>query len=205
LIKGPLENISRQFGDIPGLTENLETMNRNTVRLIELTGQLLDFRQTEADAFALNYADVDIVTILNETFESFRTLADQKKLEYKLQLPSGTLPVKLDSDAFNKILNNLFSNAIKYGEHKVSIRLFALKKGDKHFRIEFKNDGMLIPHELSEKIFEPFFRLPGSQTQKGTGIGLAIAATLVQLHHGQLFLKETTEKRNIFCLILPLG
>lgn len=204
LIKGPLENINRQFGKMPGLTENLETMNRNTVRLIELTGQLLDFRQTEADAFALNYADVDIINLLTETFESFKTLAEQKALEYKLHLPSGTLKVRLDADAFNKILNNLFSNAIKYGEHKVSVRLFAVKKGDCDFRIEFKNDGMLIPYELSEKIFEPFFRLPGSQTQKGTGIGLAIAATLVQLHNGQLFLKETAEKRNIFCLILPL-
>ena len=203
LIRGPLENINRQFGNIPGITENLETMNRNTVRLIELTGQLLDFRQTEADAFALNFADVNVVNLLSETFESFKTLAEQKELEYKLHLPSGTLQAKLDADAFNKILNNLFSNAIKYGEHKVSIRLFAVKNGDKHFKIEFKNDGMIIPHELSEKIFEPFFRLPGSQTQKGTGIGLAIAATLVQLHNGQLFLKDTTEKRNIFCLVLP--
>jgi signal transduction histidine kinase len=77
------------------------------------------------------------------------------------------------------------------------------KNGD-FFSIEFSNDGLLIPEEMREKIFEPFYRLKENRTKPGSGIGLALARSLAQLHKGELFVKATNDGLNTFVLRLPL-
>jgi signal transduction histidine kinase len=114
------------------------------------------------------------------------------------------LYASVDLDAFNKILNNLFSNAIKYAGRNAVITLAPFQFMDNGFTIEFKNDGAFIPMEMKDKIFEPFVRLKQSEKQKGTGIGLALARSLTQLHKGSLELKEPANNFNVFVLSLPI-
>ena len=108
-----------------------------------------------------------------------------------------------DDEALNKIFSNLFSNAIKYADKKVSVKLMKTAKEDEFVFLEVRNDGLLIPDDMREKIFEPFFRLKQSSKQKGTGIGLALARSLVELHKGKLYLKGTEDGSNVFVLALP--
>jgi len=110
----------------------------------------------------------------------------------------------VDIDAFNKILANLFSNAVKYAESSVEVQLMPFTEKDNLFTIEVRNDGFLIPADMSEKIFEPFFRLKETEKQKGTGIGLALSRSLTELHKGVLCLKQTGERLNIFSLTMPI-
>ena len=70
--------------------------------------------------------------------------------------------------------------------------------------IEIRNDGTLIPEDMKEKIFEPFVRLKEATRQKGTGIGLALARSLVELHKGKLFLDKPEEDMNVFVMTVPL-
>ena len=72
------------------------------------------------------------------------------------------------------------------------------------FTIEVKNDGYIIPYEMKEKIFEPFFRLKETEKQKGTGIGLALSRSLTQLHKGVLDLKESENNMNVFFITMPV-
>ena len=109
-----------------------------------------------------------------------------------------------DEEALHKIFNNLFSNAIKYAQKEVSVRLLLPKEGDAYYTIEISNDGYLIPADMSERIFEPFFRLKETIKQKGTGIGLALARSLAELHKGKLYLKNTSDGLNTFVLTLPV-
>jgi signal transduction histidine kinase len=111
----------------------------------------------------------------------------------------------IDTDAFNKILTNLLSNAVKYAQSKVALHIFPPRSGDRSFVIEVKNDGYLIPMEMKEKIFEPFFRLKATEKQKGTGIGLALSLSLTQLHKGNLILKEPEDDMNVFLVSIPLN
>jgi len=67
-----------------------------------------------------------------------------------------------------------------------------------------RNDGYLIPYEMKDKIFEPFFRLKETEKQKGTGIGLALSLSLVQLHNGTLALKKPAGNMNVFILQMPV-
>jgi signal transduction histidine kinase len=110
----------------------------------------------------------------------------------------------IDTEAFSKILSNLFSNALKYADKKVLVRLLPLLDNDDHFTIEIMNDGYLIPFDMREKIFEPFYRLKETEKQKGTGIGLALSRSLTQLHKGTLELRQARHNMNTFNLSLPI-
>jgi signal transduction histidine kinase len=204
LIKGPLEKIMHQAGNRPEIQKHLATMERNTNRLIDLTSQLLDFRQTEAKGFRLNLSQINVSALLRETFFSFKSLAEEKNLTYSLSLPPTDLYAWADDDALNKIYCNLFSNAVKYAQQEVSVQLEGAPDG--HFTTEILSDGYVIPDNKKEKIFEPFYRLKGTEKQKGTGIGLALSRSLAALHKGKLYLKKTDlPGYNIFLLRLPLS
>ncbi|MDO6432823.1 two-component regulator propeller domain-containing protein [Flavitalea sp. BT771] len=205
LIKGPLEKVIRKAGDDPGIKDSLRIMERNTDRLVDLTNQLLDFRQTEIKGFSLSFTEANISGIVEEIFTSFRPLAEQKGLAFSLYMGTKDIYAFIDTDAFNKILANLLSNAVKYAKSKVALHIFPLRSGDRSFVIEVKNDGYLIPMEMKDKIFEPFFRLKATEKQKGTGIGLALSLSLTQLHKGNLILKEPEDDMNVFLVSIPLN
>ena len=204
LIKGPLEKVIKKAQDIPELSNSLKIMDKNTDRLIHLTNQLLDFRQTEIKGFSLNFVKANISELLEETYLSFKPLAEQKNIQLTLKEPKATLHAFVDIEGLNKILTNLFSNAIKYAEEKVQVSLLNFNHDDKFFTIEIKNDGFLIPIEMKERIFEPFFRLKETEKQKGTGIGLALSRSLAELHKGTLELKQPENDLNVFELKLPI-
>ncbi|HEU4903101.1 MAG TPA: two-component regulator propeller domain-containing protein [Flavisolibacter sp.] len=204
LIKGPLEKVIRKAGGIPDLQTSLRIMDRNTNRLIELTNELLDFRQTEINGFSLSFVNANISELLDDVYQSFTSLAEQKNLQFALQLPPEAVEAYVDVEAFSKIIYNLFSNAVKYAESRVVIALLPAQKSDTSFSIQVKNDGFLIPVELKEKIFEPFYRIKETEKQKGTGIGLALSRSLAQLHKGELTLEAPSNGMNIFTLTLPL-
>ena len=204
LIKGPLEKVIKKANDFPEVNNSLKIMEKNTNRLIDLTNQLLDFRQTEINGFSLSFVKADISELLKETYISFKSLAEQKELSFTIKLPRAKVYGFVDVEALNKILSNLFSNAIKYADKKVQVHLMPFKTGDNYFTIEIKNDGYLIPYEMKDKIFEPFFRLKVTEKQKGTGIGLALSRSLTELHKGILELKEPDHNMNVFLLQLPV-
>ena len=205
LIKGPLEKVIKNTTEVPIIKDSLKIMERNTNRLIDLSNQLLDFRQTEIKGFSLTCIKADIAELLSDTYINFKPLAEQKNIDFELNITTPELFAFVDIEAFNKILTNLFSNAIKYAESKVMVDLLPVEKQDKCFTIEIKNDGYLVPFEMKDKIFEPFFRLPETSKQKGTGIGLALSRSLAQLHKGVLDLKEPQNSMNVFYLTMPVS
>lgn len=205
LIKGPVENLSEMAPQLPQIKDDVVTMEKNTNRLMALVTQILDFRQTEAKGFSLDFTRVNISGLLEEVYENFQPLARKRNLHYTIHLPPGAIHAVADEDALLKIFSNLFSNAVKYAEKKVAVQLHPVKKDDTLLRIEISNDGALIPAAMAERIFEPFFRLKETAKQKGTGIGLSLARSLVQLHQGSLFVKDGNgEPMNTFVVLLPL-
>jgi ligand-binding sensor domain-containing protein len=201
LIKGPVENLLDQVNELPQIKEDVVTMERNTNRLIALITQILDFRKTEAKGFSMDFTKVNITELLKESFKNFSVLAKKRNTEYVIECPPADIFAYADEEALNKIFSNLFNNAVKYAQKNITVRL--TEKGGS-FTVEFENDGLKIPAEMRDKIFEPFYRLKETLKQQGTGIGLALAKSLTLLHNGNLYLKETTGELNIFVLCLPL-
>jgi len=204
LIKLPLDKLVKKHAQYPEINENLRTMERNTNRLIDLTNQLLDFRKTETDKFSLNFVKTDISELIRETFSNFQPAAEEKAIHFTLEMPRLSLQAFVDPEAVKKILNNLVNNAIKYGGSKVTVRLLPFSSEDNVFSIETRNDGLLVPYEQKEKIFQPFYRGKGTEKQPGTGIGLPLARSLAELHKGALDLKKPENDLNVFLLVLPI-
>jgi signal transduction histidine kinase/ligand-binding sensor domain-containing protein/DNA-binding response OmpR family regulator len=204
LIKMPLEKLIKKKNSNAEIAYNLKTMEKNTNRLIDLTNQLLDFRNTEMDKFSLNFVKTDVSDLLQETYNSFQLAAEEKDIIFKLELPGIALQAYVDPEALKKILSNLFNNAIKYAESKIIIRLKNFNSDDRVFSILIQNDGYIIPFDLKEKIFEPFYRIKETDSQPGNGIGLSLSRSLAELHKGVLDLSKPENGMNIFILSLPI-
>jgi ligand-binding sensor domain-containing protein/signal transduction histidine kinase/DNA-binding response OmpR family regulator len=205
LIKGPVEYLLSHEIAPEELTENLKVVEKNTNRLLNLSNQLLDFRKVEAKGFQLNYMHSDVKQLIEEVYVRFELTARQKKLHFELQLPAGSLFADIDREAFTKIISNLFTNAVKYAQTKIVLTLE--NAGESQFRLKVSNDGHLIPEEMKEKIFEPFFRIDddnGNSIKLGSGLGLPLARSLAELHKGRLYLEISPEQLNVFILQLPL-
>jgi ligand-binding sensor domain-containing protein/signal transduction histidine kinase len=205
LIKVPLAKVIKKTeGVIPELENSLRIMDKNTNRLIELTQQLLDFRQTEINQFQLSFVNTPVSELVNDAYKSFSSFAEQNNISLSLQLPPQPIYAYIDAEAFHKIIYNLYSNAIKYADKKAEIEVLPLTPESTYFTILFKNDGHLIPDNQREKIFQPFYRIKKTEHQNGTGIGLALALSLTQLHRGYLELQPTADHMNVFELRLPV-
>lgn len=205
LIKGPLENILLKKQLDMETREDLHIMKQNTERLLNLTNQLLDFRKTEGQGYRLNFAKCNITEILRETHLRFTSLAKQKGLDLELHVPIRDFYAHVNQEAFTKIISNLINNGVKYANKYVHIYL-ELKDDTKEFCIRTVNDGVIIPDDMKEEIFQPFVRFNEKQDGKittGTGIGLALSRSLAELHQGSLVM-EKGEIENCFCLTLPV-
>ena len=212
LIKGPLDHILTENINEEERSENLEVIRRNTNRLLDLSNQLLDFRKVEEKGFQLNYMNTDIKQLILDIYTRFKPTVLQKGLSFELQFPEESLFADVDREAFTKIISNLFTNAIKYGISQIVLILEYCRDANKeneasHFAIRVTNNGNIIPEDKKEKIFQPFYQIDdenGNKVNQGTGLGLPLARSLAELHHGNLYFDASSGALNVFVLRLPL-
>ena len=123
LIKSPLENVllSKEVSD--EIRDDLEVMDLNTNRLLDLVNQLLDFRKTETQGFQLNFVECNVVDILQKTYKRFKPLAREKGLELTIDSPES-LYASVDREGLTKIISNLMTNGVKYSETYIRIKLY---------------------------------------------------------------------------------
>ena len=202
LIKGPLEYIIHNKTFDTETKESLDTVMKNTERLLSLTYQLLDFRRVEAKQMQMNFEEVDLVLLSQTIYERFKLPAEQQGLRFGISLPESPLSAEVDVEAFTKIISNLFTNALKYSSTCISMELAKVDK--EYFYISVENDGEVIPLQMREKIFEPFVQMSSQgKVNSGRGLGLPLARSLAELHGGSLQLDVTCTENNRFVLRMP--
>jgi signal transduction histidine kinase len=204
LIKGPMENIMDRADQMPQIKSSLEIMNKNTDRLIRLSSQLLDFRKVEMNGFRLNFSREDITAlIVNEHYVNFEPLASQKEITLTTDFPKSFYAY-IDAEAFNKIMTNLWDNALKYATTKVHVSMATTGTANENYSIIFKNDGYLVPYDMRETIFKSFVRANETARLSGTGIGLTLSRSLAEIHGGSLAMDFRDSHMNTFILTLPV-
>lgn len=201
LIKCPLENVLASRSVSEDIRGDLETMELNTNRLLDLVNQLLDFRKTETQGFRLNFVACDVSDLLQKIYKRFKPLARERGVTLDIDVAEN-LYASVDKEGFTKIVSNLLTNAIKYSESYIRVRLWT--EGEK-LLLSVCNDGPVIPAEMREEIFKPFVQYKTDVVRfvPGTGIGLALARSLAELHEGSLRMDDSMEN-NCFLLSLPL-
>lgn len=210
LIIAPLDKIIKQSAD-EEQKKQLNLVQRNAKRLLNLVNQLLDFRKMEVQEVKLHPSIGDIVRFSRDISYSFMDIAENKKIQFSFSSNVESLEIFFDKDKIEKILFNLLSNAFKYTHDNgiVSVNLVynppENKEGDGTLAIEVKDTGIGIPAGQHEKIFERFFQtdVPESMVNQGTGIGLAITKEFVKLHNGVITVKSEPEQGTCFTVLLP--
>ena len=202
LINGPLEAIGEMEIQEPKMKKYISVMVQNTKRLLELTGQLLDFQKIGANKLTMKFESVDITELLAGIVERFEVTFSLNRKELQLKSTEEQVWAAVDKEAITKILSNLLNNALKYASRNV---LVELEKGEGSFTIRVTSDGNKIPAEVSQYIFEPFYQVDRKEKPRnGVGIGLSLARSLASLHKGTIYL-DTNQENNVFVLTIPLN
>ncbi len=201
LIKSPLEAVL-QNKDLPKeVKDNLNVMDMNAGRLMALINQLLDFRKTESNGMKINLQKVNVSSVVQLLLDAFSTTIQQKGIQLHTDIQQDVW-AEVDRDVFGKIIANLMSNALKYADKEITLQL---KSSGDQFSVCETNDGKIIPLEMRSEIFKPFTRLEQDDNTSvtGTGLGLALTRSLVELHGGDISMDDDTSV-NRFLLTMPL-
>ena len=114
LILGPLEDMLMKGSENENELERIEMMHRNGLRILELINQLLDLSKIDAGSLKLELVERNMIKVLNMIARSFTPLAERKRIQYNLEIPSKELITFFDYDKTEKIFTNLLSNAFKF-------------------------------------------------------------------------------------------
>jgi signal transduction histidine kinase len=203
LILGPIEDARDGAQSLS--PENLETVYRNSVRLMRLVNALLDFSRIEAGRTVASYEPTDLSALVQNLASAFRSAIERAGLRFELELPPLGEPVFLDHDMWEKIVLNLLSNALKFTfDGAISVKL---QKLDGRVELVIADTGSGIPEKDLPHVFERFHRVEGARarTNEGSGIGLALVNELVKLHGGIASVKSTVGAGTAITISVPLG
>lgn len=209
LIIAPLERLLTKKQKDQESEEQLLVMEENSDRLLNLVNQLLDFRRIESDIFEIHKEQIELVSFITTLKDRFSALSYQKGIDFNIQTSHKSLNVMVDPEALMKIISNLLINAFKFTRKKVEIRIndLVVVEEDKMVSISIEDDGIGIPKEQIDSIFTKFFKVSNEEHQYsnlgGTGIGLALAKSLIEKHDGKLLVNSQEGFRTTFTVLLP--
>jgi signal transduction histidine kinase/CheY-like chemotaxis protein/AraC-like DNA-binding protein len=210
LIMAPVDKILKQVSE-PDIQRQLQLVNRNARRLLNLVNQLLDFRRMEYQELKLHEKSGDIIKFIKELSYSFSDIGEQKHITFMFDAEVDRFYTTFDHDKVERIIFNLLSNAYKFTPQggQVSVLLNVLTQDDKAssmLEIKIIDTGIGIPDDKRDKIFEPFFQndIPGSMLNLGSGIGLSITKEFVKLHKGRIFVESELNQGSCFTILLPV-
>jgi signal transduction histidine kinase/DNA-binding response OmpR family regulator len=215
LIINPLEKLlaEKKGGEVQ---KTYLMIYRNAQRILRLINQLMDIRKLDKGQMFMKFRETDMVGFIDDVMLTFDYMARKKKIHFSFEHVMPQLKVWVDMNNFDKILMNIFSNAFKYtpeqGEITVTLstgrdstRRDPLKE---YFEITVTDNGIGLDREKIERIFERFYQIDNDVTKSnfGTGIGLHLSRSLVELHHG-IILAENREDApgSRFIIRIPLG
>ncbi len=202
LIADPVEMLLEDSGIKGKSRELLKMVQRNALALQQLVSNILDFRKIQNGKMELKLYRFDIVKTLTMWVGDFQLTAERKQIRLHLDVDDlkGSHEMIADQDKISRIVFNLLSNALKYtpagGEIFVS-----LKDEGANLRLDVKDTGKGISQDEADKIFERFFQAKGAAS--GTGIGLALVKSFVELHHGEARVESEPGKGSDFIVVIP--
>lgn len=192
-----------------------ETMRRNAERILGLINQMMDLRKIDKGMMQMRMQKTDLISFLDDIHSLFEHQARAKQINLVFEHKEATLPVWIDRTNFDKVVVNLLSNAFKFTPVG-GVVLIQVGQDGNNASITISDNGEAIPADKLERIFERFYQAPTDVNDRnvGTGIGLDLTRSLVELHHGSVEARNVTkafpEGANPsnwveFCVLIPMG
>ncbi|HLR74386.1 MAG TPA: cell wall metabolism sensor histidine kinase WalK [Virgibacillus sp.] len=185
----------------------LKVTQNETERMIRLVNDLLHLSRMDNKEYTLHRKRTDFIHYFHQIIDRFE-MNITENITLKRDLPKGPLYVWLDEDKMTQVLDNIISNAMKYSPEGGTIycRVSILESQGRQLLIQVEDQGIGIPYDKRDKIFDRFYRADKARTRKlgGSGLGLAISKELVEAHYGKIWVESTEGKGTTFLFTLPL-
>ena len=222
LTLGPLDDLQAGLhGPLaPPMAAQVDLARRNAGRVLDLINQILDVARLEAGRMPLRARALDLGAFVGDLARTFAPLAERKGLAFEVLAPEAPVRVWADPEHLEKVLANLLSNAVKFTPGGGTVRVAVEADAPGHAaaargasarvasaRVVVRDSGPGIPAADLPHVFDRFYRVNESSArmQPGTGIGLALAKELVDLHGGVLTAASEAGFGSTFTVALPLG
>jgi signal transduction histidine kinase len=179
-------------------------INKDVQRLNRMINEMLDLDRMESGRMTIHREQMDLNAVVDEAVDRVRPNAPNHTLTLDLQpdLPQ----IQADRDRLTQVASNLLSNAVKYSPTGGRITLTTRAQGDQ-LLFDVRDEGLGIPKEALETIFERYSRVDSQATKdiQGTGLGLPIVRQIVQLHGGRVWAESELGRGSVFHVVLPLA
>lgn len=224
LIITPFEELVKRVDISAELHDKLSIIYKNAQKLLLLVNQLMDLHKNQAGSMDLKVSEGDICEYIKEIYYAFNQIALTNEVKFTLNCTPKTINGWFDKSLLEKVVFNLLSNAFKYtasGESvlmevsEVTLKELDPKRTDGLYKdensqyviLKVKDSGKGIEEGEADKIFTPFYQIPETSgiNLSGTGIGLSLVYTIVQLHRGVIYVDHTETKGACFVVILPVS
>lgn len=205
LISAPAEELKESKGLSAEVREKINLIYNNIIRITKIVDEILDFRKFDKQNMKLEAAEGDVIKFIKEISLFFNALAEKKRINYTYQSDKPEILLWFDRDQLEKVLFNLLSNAFKYTPDEGTISISCtLMPGKEALRVTVFNSGPEIPQEDLDHLFERFYQSRILKS-KGTGMGLSIAKSVIDLHKGGIWVENIAGKGVQFGFSLWLG
>jgi two-component system cell cycle sensor histidine kinase PleC len=208
IILGAVQLIEKDSGELPRserTAKNLNTIKFNCYRLLRLTNNLLDLARSESGYLALKPVNCELNALIDEIVQSVRPFADKKELELRCVKTEKPIKIALDIEKTERIMLNLLSNAIKFSSPGGTVTVSISESGSRAY-ISVKDTGVGIPADMQQEIFVRYKQSGQCHMveNEGSGIGLSLVKTFVELHNGNIQLISEIGMGSEFIIDLPL-
>ncbi len=183
-------------------TSILRTLDDETARLARLTGELLDLSQLETGNIKLDIRKISANEVVAFALEAVKFHAERKHVTVEIQIPEPGPVIQADLDKTSWVLVNLLTNAIRFSSENARVILKCVKRNGKAiFSVEDFGTG--IEKKYLNRLFDKFFKVPGSSS--GTGLGLAISKEFIEAQGGKVYVESEIGKGSLFSFELKLS
>ena len=204
LIITPLLSLMKNDDD-PQRMGIYKTIKRNAERILNLINQMMDLRKIDKGMMQMRMQETDLVEFVGDIRTLFENQATAKQITLNYEHDTDRLPVWIDRGNFDKVIVNILSNAFKFTPMGGEINIRLTHDGQ-NANIAISDNGEKIPEDKLDKIFERFYQSPTNSNDRnlGTGIGLDLTRSLVELHYGAIKARNLTQGCE-FTVSIPLG
>jgi signal transduction histidine kinase/ligand-binding sensor domain-containing protein/DNA-binding response OmpR family regulator len=208
LIINPLEKLAKEEDISTKNKEKIKLILKSSNRLLKLTNELMDFSKIEKKLLKPEFQFCEIVTFISGLCQLFNNLADSMNFDFKTYCSFEQLEIPIDKGMIEKVIFNLLSNSFKYtpANGMIMVNITKSKEAEREFvKLSVINTGEGIDNENLSKIFDRYYQVNNVQNRniEGTGIGLALVKSFVELHNGKVEVKSEPNLETCFDIYLP--
>ena len=182
--------------------ELVQSLKDDNKRLLRILSELLDLSQVESGKIHLNLQPIQADILVRRAVESVQNVAREKNISIKREVKENLPDIKIDTDKTVWVLNNFLTNAIRYSSRDSEV-IINVDKKDGSMQFSVKDFGKGIASEYKDKIFDRYFRVPGSK--EGTGLGLAICKEFIETQGGKIWVESEIGSGSRFGFSFPIA